>query len=257
MDLGRVDGGGHDRASVIGVVNGPDLHIVRREGLAVHAQPARAAPVFNRGEPGSHQPRHAWNELDPGVVGDTAQKATGPSVRVGPQHPECALIPGLDRQDQPVGAPAHPCQVFPAALVPGHVHRAGTGRAGPTAAVVAPGVENGQAHLGVGRSGGRVAHLDRLGLGRRRIGDPPARHTGGVHPGRQQAPTVRRPPVAPGEAHLLGRHELGRSPAHRVTGLLGDDPVAGGVPGHPQGRSGHVGDPRAAGREPRVERARP
>ena len=226
VNLGRVDRGSHEGTGLVGVVNGPHLHIVGREGLTVQAQPpgshvilrprrtpvgfpplrwicdrrSTRFPVLDRDQPGPCQSRDAGHELHPCLVGDPAQESARARAGVGLQHAEGALVAALNDEQQPVVAPAHSGQVLPTALVPIHIHAAGSARTGSVAAgigtAVGVDVEDGQADLGVGLARGGVADFRGRGTGGRRIGDPPAEYTRRVHPGGQQPPAVRRPPVA-------------------------------------------------------------
>ena len=246
MDMGRIDRGGHDHADVVGCVHGAHLEVVAGQRLAVRAQPAGPAPVLHGHETPAGETGHARHQLHPSVVGDTPQEPATPRFRVSLQYAQLALVAGLHREQQSLVAPSHGREVLPAAFVPSHIQGVGS---------IAGHVEDGQAHPGVGLARRWVGDAGRLRVRRRGIGDPPAGHRRGVHPGREQAATVGRPPVAPGTAHLLGCHELRRAPADRRRGLL-DHRLVVAVAGHPQTRPDHVRHPEPVGRQPGVERAR-
>ena len=105
-----------------------------------------------------------------------------------------------------------------------------------------------QGHLGVRSARGRIGHLGGSPVRVSRVGDVPPVHRRLVHPRRQQRRSVRRPPVAAGPAHLLGRDELRQPERHARGGR--EDLIVGRAlsgcaaqAGHPQRAGPDVGQP--------------
>ena len=125
-----------------------------------------------------------------------------------------------------------------------------------------------------GAAGRRVGDGGRRARRVGRVVQVPALHPGLVDPGGEDRAAVRRPPVAPEPAELLGRDELGQPPGH--PGVLAGQQGVGAVgvdhpqltPAHAVGRVGHVRQPlpgrvgrgsthRAGGGAPRPRRRAP
>ena len=197
-DGDRVVRGAEQHRVVVDVEHGADLQRRRRDGLAVDQQAACVAVV---GDPqqgaGRGAGRHSGDDLDPVRVRVLVHEGRGPGRRVDPQHPQRALVAGLHDDEQLVGGPHHVRQVLVPDGVPGHVDP------GP----VEP--DHDERDPCVGGARGRIGDDRRLPVGIGGVRDVPAAHRGVVDPRDQQRPAVRRPPVPPHPAHLLGRDEVG------------------------------------------------
>ena len=197
-DGDRIVRGAEQHRVVVDVEHGADLQRRRRDRLAVDQQAACVAVV---GDPqqgaGRGAGRHSGDDLDPVRVRVLVHEGRRSGRRVDPQHPQGALVAGLHDDEQLVGGPHHVRQVLVPDGVPGHVDP------GP----VEP--DDDERDPCVGGARGRIGDDRRLPVGIGGVRDVPAAHRGVVDPRDQQRPAVRRPPVPPHPAHLLGRDEVG------------------------------------------------
>ena len=213
-DLGRLIGRLEQHGVAVDVDHPAHLQAGRGDRFGLRQGPGRAdqqaAGVLAVGGP--HQPpvrgprRDAGDDLQPARVGVLVQHLGPAGPGVHGQQPHRPLVPALHHHQRVVLArPARRDQVGERGAVGLDLH-GGAVKTGQQ-----------QGHLGVRGARGRIGHLGGSPVRVSRVGDVPPVHRRLVHPRRQQRRSVRRPPVAAGPSHLLGRDEL-RQPERHARG---------------------------------------
>jgi hypothetical protein len=242
--LGR--GREHDRAAV-GAENPPDMQVGwgnrRRRGQLGGRGDDQPPGVLADPRPGDPAVRQqcgrAADDVGPVLVGVLREDFAG--ERAG--HADRPLVPGL-RDEQQVRAPADADQVGERGGVPGDRRQRAGGDIGDI-----------EGHVRIRGAGGRVLPADRLAVGVRGIGDVPGVHGVLVDACEQYPHAVRRPPVAAGASHFLGRDEFGEPEGNPV---FRRDPAirAAFKINYPKRPLVYVSDPPPCWIEPGVERRR-